>query len=237
MTLDQRGRLIQTGGLAVQGRMRALALACPRVLPPKMRVQAPFGARVERMARDEAPVTAVDYSRLVVAVARAADREAFTALFSHFAPRVKSYLLRTGSDEALADELAQETLLSVWRKAASFDPSRASAATWIFTIARNLRVDRFRKEWRDVAAGEEFPDSIDDSPGPDESLSDVERSERVRRALHSLPPDQIKVIELSFFDEAPHAEIARSLGIPLGTVKSRIRIAMTKLRDILDELS
>jgi RNA polymerase sigma-70 factor (ECF subfamily) len=185
----------------------------------------------------ERPLAGVDYSGLIVAVARAADRDAFTALFGHFAPRVKAYLVRTGSDDALADELAQETLLSVWRKAASFDPSRATAATWIFTIARNLRVDRFRKEWRDVAVGDELPDAVDDTAAPDENLSGNERSERVRQALRTLPADQIKVIELSFFEEAPHAEIARALSIPLGTVKSRIRIAMTKLRVILGELS
>jgi len=189
------------------------------------------------MAKDQAPVAAADYSSLIVAIARAPDRAAFTALFAHFAPRVKAYLIRTGSDDALADELAQETLLSVWRKAASFDPSRATASTWIFTIARNLRVDRFRKEWRDVAVGDDLPDMVDEAAAPDESLSGDERGEKVRRALRTLPPDQIKVIELSFFEEAPHAEIAKALGIPLGTVKSRIRIAMTKLRALLDELS
>ena len=189
------------------------------------------------MAKDEAPVAGADYSRLIVAVARAADREAFTALFEHFAPRVKAYLARTGTGDALADELAQETLLSVWRKAASFDPARATAATWIFTIARNLRVDRFRKEWRDVAVGDDLPDAVDESVAPDESLSGDERGERVRQALRTLPPDQLKVIELSFFEDAPHGEIAKALGIPLGTVKSRIRIAMTKMRALLDELS
>ena len=189
------------------------------------------------MAKDDTPVVGADYSRLIATVARAADREAFTALFEHFAPRVKTYLVRTGTGDALADELAQETLLSVWRKAASFDPSRATAATWIFTIARNLRVDRFRKEWRDIAVGDDLPDAIDESVAPDESLSGGERGERVRQALRTLPPDQITVIELSFFEDAPHGEIAKALGIPLGTVKSRIRIAMTKLRALLDELS
>lgn len=215
--------------------MSALELAHPRVPPPTMRVWRPFVARVDHMARD--PVAAVDYSELIVAVAHTADRAAFTTLFAHFAPRVKAYLMRTGSDDAVADELAQEALLSVWRKAASFDPARATAATWIFTIARNLRVDRFRKEWRDVAAGDDMPDAIDEAAAPDETLSGDERGERVRKALRTLPADQIKVIELSFFEEAPHAEIAKALGIPLGTVKSRIRIAMTKLRALLGELS
>lgn len=235
--LDHQRNLIQIEGFAVLSRMRALDLAFPRVSPPRMWVRRPFTARVDRMAKDGAPVPSIDYSRLIVAVARAADREAFTALFGHFAPRIKAYLLRAGSDEAVADELAQETLLSVWRKAASFDPSRASAAAWIFTIARNLRVDRFRKEWRDVAAGDDLPDAVDESAAPDENLSGDERSYRVRQALRKLPADQVKVIELSFFEEAPHGEIAKALGIPLGTVKSRIRIAMIKLRDLLDELS
>ena len=189
------------------------------------------------MAKDAALVAEVDYSRLIVAVARGADREAFTALFGHFAPRVKAYLVRTGSDDALADELAQETLLAVWRKAASFDPARASASTWVFTIARNLRVDRFRKQWRDVAVGDDLPETADETAAPDETLSGEERGERVRQALRALPPDQVKVIELSFFEDAPHGEIAKALGIPLGTVKSRIRIAMAKLRTLLDELS
>ena len=216
--------------------MYALDAGQLRVPPPGLRVLRPFAARDDRMTK-ERPLSGVDYSRLIVAVARAADRDAFSTLFGHFAPRLKAYLVRTGSDDALADELAQETLLSVWRKAASFDPSRATAATWIFTIARNLRVDRFRKEWRDVAVGDELPDAIDETATPLEELSGHERGERVRQALHTLPADQIKVIELSFFEEAPHAEIARALGIPLGTVKSRIRIAMLRLRVILGELS
>ena len=186
---------------------------------------------------DGKPLAALDYSQLIVAVARHRDRAAFGALFDHFAPRVKAYLLRAGTDAALADELAQEALLAVWRKADRFDAERATAATWIFTIARNLRTDRFRKEWRDVPVGDDLPDTIDEAAAPDESLSDAERSDRVRHAMRQLPPEQIKVIELSFFDEQPHAEIAQTLGIPLGTVKSRIRIAMTKLRVLVGDLS
>lgn len=189
------------------------------------------------MAMDDKPLAALDYAQMIVAVARHRDRTAFGALFEHFAPRIKAYLLRAGAGEALADELAQEALLAVWRKADSFDASRATAATWIFTIARNLRIDRFRKEWRDLPIGDDLPDTIDETAGPDESLSDAERGERIRAALRQLPPDQIKVIELSFFEDQPHAEIAKSLGIPLGTVKSRIRIAMAKLRDLVGDLS
>lgn len=186
---------------------------------------------------DGKPLAALDYSQMIVTVAQRRDRAAFAALFDHFAPRIKAYLMRAGADEALADELAQEALLAVWRKAETFDGARATAATWIFTIARNLRTDRFRKEWRDVPVGDDLPDTIDEAAAPDESLSDAERGARVRQALRQLPPEQIKVIELSFFEDQPHAEIAQALGIPLGTVKSRIRIAMTKLRDLVGDLS
>ena len=185
--LDHGRNLIQTHNRSVQPVMRVLALADTGVPHSAMRVRRPFVGRVDRMAKEEAPVAGVDYSRLIVAVAQAADREAVTVLFGHFAPRVKAYLLRSGSDDAAADELTQETLLSVWRKAASFDPSRATAATWIFTIARNLRVDRFRKEWRDVAVGDDLPDTVDDAAAPDDTLSDGERGERVREALRRLP--------------------------------------------------
>jgi RNA polymerase sigma-70 factor, ECF subfamily len=197
----------------------------------------PATVRFGRVEMDSKPLVNLDFSGLIGAVARHRDRAAFAALFDHFAPRIKAYLMRAGADEALADELAQEALLAVWRKAESFDASRATAATWIFTIARNLRIDRFRKEWRDVAAGDDLPDAIDEAAAPDDRLSDAERGTRIRDALRQLPPDQIKVIELSFFDEQPHAEIARTLGIPLGTVKSRIRIAMAKLRDLVGDLS
>ena len=197
----------------------------------------PAAVRLGRVEMDSKPLVSIDFSSLIAAVARHRDRAAFAALFEHFAPRIKAYLMRAGADQALADELAQEALLAVWRKADSFDASRASASTWIFTIARNLRIDRFRKEWRDVAAGDDLPDAIDDAAAPDDRLSEDERGKRIRDALRQLPPDQIKVIELSFFDEQPHAEIAKTLGIPLGTVKSRIRIAMAKLRDLVSDLS
>lgn len=189
------------------------------------------------MAMDDKSLADLDFSQKIVAVGRLRDRAAFAALFEHFAPRIKAYLLRAGADEALADELAQEALLAVWRKADSFDASRATAATWIFTIARNLRIDRFRKEWRDVSVGDDMPETVDEMAMPDDSLSDAERGARVRKALRQLPPEQIKVIELSFFEEQPHAEIAQRLGIPIGTVKSRIRIAMAKLRDLVGDLS
>lgn len=177
-----------------------------------------------------------DAARLIEAVAERADREAFTALFEHFAPRVKTYMLRSGTTMAQADELAQETLLMVWRKATLFQASEAGAAAWIFTIARNLRIDRLRRQGREATALFAM-DEPEESEQPDRALIGVERERRVRAALALLSAEQRRVIELSFFEEKPHPEIARELEIPLGTVKSRIRLAMNRLRDVLDDPS
>jgi RNA polymerase sigma-70 factor (ECF subfamily) len=172
------------------------------------------------------------------AVAEAADRRAFAALFRHFAPRIKGFLVRGGADDALAEELAQETMVVLWRRAASFDPARAQVSTWLYTIARNLRIDHHR---RDAGGVGEPPDDWDPEQQPadahltpDELLHAAQRERSVRRALSELPPEQAQVLRLSFFDEHPHGRIAQDLGIPLGTVKSRIRLAVTQLRGVLE---
>jgi RNA polymerase sigma-70 factor (ECF subfamily) len=172
------------------------------------------------------------------AVAEAADRPAFAALFRHFAPRIKGFLMRSGADEALAEELVQETMVVLWRRAASFDPARAQVSTWLYTIARNLRIDHHR---RHAGGAAEAPDDWDaeQQPAdahltPDELLHAAERERGVQQALAVLPPEQAQVLRLSFFDEHPHSRIARDLGIPLGTVKSRIRLAVAQLRRILE---
>lgn len=171
---------------------------------------------------------------LIMAMAEHRDREAFAALFQHFAPRVKAYLMRMGAAPPQAEELAQEVLVTVWRKAALFDPARASAATWIFRIARNLRLDGLRRD-RHAAAYEPDPADAPEPQATPEGLSAArQRDERVRAAVASLSPDQLRVVQLSFFQDCPHAEIAETLGLPLGTVKSRIRIALQRLRAVLE---
>lgn len=189
--------------------------------------------------------TPSDLVELARAVAQQRDRAAFATLFKHFAPRVKSYLLRIGCDDSVAEDLAQETLVAVWRKAAGYDPRRAGLSTWIFTIARNLRIDHLRRRVpgasgpdgaspghaaADDPAGFE-PDAADGTAPAAEELVEIEqRDRRLREALGALPPEQSLLLRLSFFDGLPHASIARHLSLPLGTVKSRIRLAVTHLR-------
>jgi len=171
---------------------------------------------------------------LILRIARERDRTAFTALFESFAPRLKGYLLRQGARPAEAEELVQEAMVAVWRKAELFDPSRASAATWIFRIARNLRLDAAR---RDRHADAYQPD-LSEEPEPPRTPEGIEaarqRDALVRTALAELPPEQLEVLRMSFFHDRPHAEIAQALRLPLGTVKSRIRLALQRLRASLE---
>ncbi len=179
------------------------------------------------------------WSDRIGAIAAREDRAAFADLFAFFAPRVKGFLQRTGTGEAQAEELAQETMLAVWRKAQLYDPGNAGAATWIFTIARNLRIDALRRDRRGGAMRVDEVEAefeVDGSPLADARLITADAETRVRDALKALPFDQLRVIEMSFFEERPHGEIAQALQIPLGTVKSRVRLAMRRLRGLLEEL-
>lgn len=171
----------------------------------------------------------------LVKVGRDRDRQAFAALFQHYAPRLKTYLRKLGCDDAQAEDLVQEAMLAIWRKAESFDPAKASAGTWIFTVARNLRVDRLRREAR-IEFDPDDPLLVQDqSAGADDQLAQRQSDDQLRQALHGLPGDQATVVEMSFYQECPHTEIADRLGIPLGTVKSRLRLAMSRLRSALGD--
>lgn len=183
------------------------------------------------------PGVKVDWAELIGAIASRGDREAFKALFEHFAPRVKGFLIKTGCSADLAEEIAQSTMVAVWTKAAQFDPATAGAAAWIFTIARNLRIDASRRAARDIRLGQAAApaDEADPTLAADVIMSRVEDTARVAAAIKTLSAEQSTVIRLSFIEERPHSEIAAVLGLPLGTVKSRIRLAMNRLREVLDE--
>jgi len=172
---------------------------------------------------------------LVLAVAERQDLKAFLALFQHFAPRIKAYLRRQGADAAMADDLAQEVMLKIWRNAASYDPAKASPATWVFTITRNTRIDVLRRVRRPEVDMEDAALVRDPAPLADEAVAGQERERRIRRALRVLPAEQAAVVHLSFFQHKPHAEIAEHLKLPLGTVKSRLRLAFARLREALRE--
>jgi RNA polymerase sigma-70 factor (ECF subfamily) len=171
----------------------------------------------------------------LVAVGKRRDREAFAALFRFFAPRLKSYFMRLGTNPRQAEDLVQETLLRVWDRAALFDPMRAQASTWIFTVARNLRLDALRGERHPEPELEpNLNDQADDDPTADQLIETVERDDRIRAALAVLPAEHMEVLQLSFFEEVPHTEIAARLKLPLGTVKSRIRRALQRIRGTLE---
>lgn len=172
---------------------------------------------------------------LVLAVGGARDEAAFKELFEHFAPRVKGYLMRLGSSPMIAEDLAQEAMLTLWRKAALFDPERASASTWVFTIARNLRIDAVRKERRPELDANDPALQPEAARPVDESVNWAQAEGRLRQALAALPREQAQIIELSFLADKPHGAIAEELELPLGTVKSRIRLAMARLRSALGE--
>lgn len=174
-------------------------------------------------------------NELIEAVARSRDIGAYREVFDYYAPRVKAYIIRLGADAGAADELAQEALLNVWRKAHLFDRSKASAGTWIFTIARNLRIDAIRREKRPELDPEDPALVPEPEASADMALAREQEGRLVRNAMGKLPPEQAEVVRLSFFEEMSHSAIAEHLEIPLGTVKSRLRLACGRMRSLLGE--
>ena len=188
-----------------------------------------------RMTGDAATGLPVGDTALLLAIANRQDRHAFGVLFARFAPRLKSWFMRAGTPAVRAEDLAQETMLAVWRRADSFNPARAGVATWIFTIARNQRIDAFRRLTR-AEPDVDDPSMAFPEPVPPDAAFDAAQDEvRLRAALTALPAEQAEVVRLAFFEHRPHAEIEHALGIPLGTVKSRLRLAMGTLRARLAE--
>jgi RNA polymerase sigma-70 factor, ECF subfamily len=186
-----------------------------------------------RAGNDRYPMSMTD---ILQRIAEGADVEAFRKLFDAYAPRVKSYMMRQGADADTAEELAQETLLTVWRKAALYSGDKGSATTWIFTIARNLRIDKLRRETAWVALPDGYEQEVSPDANPDQALAAEERRTRIQQVLADLPPDQHEVVVLSYVDGLSHSEIADRLRLPLGTVKSRMRLAYSKIRDAVGDL-
>lgn len=177
-----------------------------------------------------------DPGALMLAIAQKQDRSALAALFGLLGPRVKSMLLKLGASDAMAEDLVQETFLTVWRKAALYSNQRGAPTTWIFTIARNLRIDQLRRQSNKPYEDLEKVMLASDSPLGSVVVEQHEVIDRVTAALTTLSEDQREVVRLSFIQDMPHAQIAEAIGIPLGTVKSRLRLAYERLRPLLEDL-
>jgi RNA polymerase sigma-70 factor (ECF subfamily) len=192
--------------------------------------QQPPGYGGRKMPSVETPQTSENDNlvALVAAIRDHKDRQAFAELFRHFAPRVKAFLMKSGANEGLAEECTQEVMATLWTKAHMFDPSRASVSTWVFTIARNRKIDAFRRmrrpEPEDLAWGPEAePDQAD-------VMSFRQESKKLADAIAALPEKQRDLIQAAYFGDLSHAQIADATGLPLGTIKSRIRLALERLR-------
>ncbi len=172
----------------------------------------------------------------ILAIAEASDREAFRAVFEFYAPRVKSFLMRSGGDAARAEEVAQETMVAIWRKAHLFDPQKASAATWIFTIARNLRIDAFRKEKRPEIDPEDPMLQLSTPADAMAELAGAQDAAALAEAIAELSAEDRHLLELAYYKDRSQSQIASELGLPLGTVKSRMRQIYSRLRTRLDHL-
>ena len=174
---------------------------------------------------------------LLEAIAKRQDKDAFTKLFDMYAPRIKAFLVRSGTSADLAEEICQEAMVTVLRKAHHYSSRKGRAATWIFTIARNLRIDAARRDKR--AQLYEMVDEFDqeEPEQPDQIVTRAEQAQRVRAALTELSDEQLAVVKLSFVEGITHSEIAERLNLPLGTVKSRMRLAFGHLRQSLEDLS
>lgn len=180
---------------------------------------------LEKAAQDDR------FGDLIDAVALRRDRAAFQELFRHFAPRLKSFSLRGGASPEAAEEIVQEAMVSVWRKASTFDRRRASPSTWIFTIARNKRIDMRRRDFRPAVDPAEYALSRPEAEEPPDGAFDALQSqEQLRLFLRELPQEQMLVLQKAYFEDKTHSDIAAELSLPLGTVKSRIRLALGRLR-------
>ncbi|WP_162901629.1 sigma-70 family RNA polymerase sigma factor [Breoghania sp. L-A4] len=181
-------------------------------------------------------LTMEDHRMLIARVASHHDRDAFQSLFLHFGPRVKSVMVKAGADPDLAEDLVQDVMMTVWRKAGLYAPERGAVSTWVYTIARNARVDRLRRAssqpYRDL---EGLDLASEDADGEDEAFAS-QRAEHVAKVLDELPDEQRRIIEYAFIHDMAQSEIAAKLDLPLGTVKSRMRLAYMKLKGKLEVL-
>lgn len=203
--------------------------------PPEMLAFRPLARLKKPMAIEKAPLPvsakppAESLEAQLVRVGAKKDREAFASLFQYFAPRLKSYLLKHGASEAGAEEIIQNTFITIWEKAAGYDPKKAAASTWVFTIARNKRIDALRRE-KYIEVDVDDPALQLAAEAKEDDYAGAEDVDKLNAAMAALPDEQKKLLQMAFYEDMSHSDIAKETNIPLGTVKSRLRLAMEKLR-------
>ncbi|WP_374396320.1 sigma-70 family RNA polymerase sigma factor [Tabrizicola sp.] len=176
-----------------------------------------------------------ELSRDMIAVRDSRDRAAFGRLFDHFAPRLKAMMLRGGLRDGTAEDVVQDVMLAVWHKAGQFDPHRADAAGWIYGIARNRRIDMARR--RPLAQPDEMPELESLEPDADQIIALQQEARHLAEALARLAPEQAEALRAAYFDDVPHSRISEMTGLPLGTIKSRIRLGLERLRHELRKIA
>lgn len=177
--------------------------------------------------------TAVATEALVARIATERDRDAFTSFFRAYAPRLQAFYRRGGASPDGADELVQEVMLRVWRSAVTYAPERGSVDTWVFRIARNARADRAGARRRDEVVPED-PALVPAPPVTPEELADrARRTHLLHTALDALPPEQSGILRALYFGSKSMQAVADEQALPLGTIKSRVRLAFTRLREAI----
>tara|TARA_R110000751_G_scaffold146094_1_gene249626 strand:+ start:11764 stop:12357 length:594 start_codon:yes stop_codon:yes gene_type:complete len=191
--------------------------------------------RVEEIEENSVPET--DALVLLMSdIAGNRDRDAFKALFMHFGPRIKALMLKSGARPEQAEDIVQIVMMTVWRKVHLYAPERGSVSAWIFTIARNARIDRLRRGSSQAYTDIDDLEIVSEDPDGEDNLFASQRTRKVAKALSELPEDQRQIIELAFMEDISQSEIATRLALPLGTVKSRMRLAYAKLKNKLEDL-
>ena len=194
-----------------------------------------FQTLMPKLDRDT--VLAEKLAQALSRVAQFRDRVAFATLFDYFAPRLKYFLMRKGSNAEQAEDLVQEAMIAIWSKAGLYSPDKGSVATWAFTIARNLRIDRLRRERAQLYETLEDFDAEDETASAHDVMARAQEDTAVTKALAQIPEEQRQLLILSYVDDVPQSEIAQRLKIPLGTVKSRMRLGYQRLRKLLEQIS
>ena len=179
--------------------------------------------------------TANPFVAAILNIAESHDIGSFKKIFEYFSPRLKSFLMKSGAEESIAEEIIQETMTIIWTKADYYDPKVASPSTWIYTIARNKKIDILRKSRKAILEDIETAVLPAVEPKTEENIEHDQKFDLIAQQLDSLPKDQLDLLKMNFFEEKSHGEISELTGIPLGTVKSRIRLALEKIRGKLDK--